>query len=147
VRYFLLPPKKDDEGHRSTGGFGFRRRILEIELERAGGELSTVEEDLVVERSLLVQGEGGGVGAVTVVVGVDLDRRVAALDGEFIASEVLVLAVFVPCLDGKGEAGEASGGVVGSRAAVEVEGGIFDGRILKINFDRHWAGFLSSIAD
>jgi len=114
-------------------------------MERARGELLAVEEDLEVEVALLGERERGRIGAVALVGGLHLDGSVRRLDDELVSAELLVVAVLVARLDGEGEAREARGGVVGSRAALELEGRVLDGMVLERDLDGDGAGLLSGI--
>jgi len=75
-------------------------------VERTGSEFVSVERDLERVVSLLRERERGGVRAVVVVVGGDVDSGLVGHHHEFVSSKRFVVTVFVACLDGEREVRE-----------------------------------------
>jgi len=112
-------------------------------VERAGGELMSIEGDLEGEVTFSAERERSGVRAVTIVFGLNMDAT--SVNMEIISSKVLVVSVLVSCLDGERALREASCSVIRSRAAIKAEWGILDMLVLQGHLNRHWSSFQGSI--
>jgi len=116
-------------------------------VEWRGRQLVAVEGYLEGVISLGGESKRSSVCSIVVVTGLNLNTTLVGHHDEVISSKILVASVFIAGLDRESEVGESSCGVISSRSAVEMEGGIFDGLVLKSDLDFNRASFLSGISD
>jgi len=76
-----------------------------------------------------------------------VDVSLVGNDREIVSANSFVATVFVSCLDGESEVGEAGGGVVCSRSAFQFERGVFDGLVLDGDLNGDRAGLKGGIFD
>lgn len=98
--------------------------------------------------STLVEGVAGGVGSVSVVSGVDFNAGGSADgDSEVVSTEGLVVSALVSRLDGEVEGGESRKSSIGSRLAVDCDGGALDGLSLESDVDDVVSGNIWVVGD
>jgi len=83
-------------------------------VEWAASEFVSVERDVERIISLSGQCERSGVITVVIVSCANIDVTLVGYDNELVATKVFIVSVLVSGLDGESEAGETSGGVVGT---------------------------------
>jgi len=92
--------------------------LLNLHMERRGRDLLSVEGDFEVVFAL-GEIEVGGVDAVAVVLGMEVQAVVTGLDRKLVPTKLLVVAVLVASLDGEGAMSEPRVGQVCSLEPIQ----------------------------